>query len=387
MSSTLRILLVADYPDDPTLGSSKVAHKLREELGALGHRCDVVFTEEIGGRMGRNVRQGLAPALAARAIARRFAGGSYDVVEAASAEGLWFGAAKKLGWHRGTALVCRSNGLEHLNYARMVADHEASLTRKPWTRRIWYPLSRLSQVSAAARVSDRLIVLTESDRGFAVSQGWLPPDRIDVVPHGLSEIFRRELPAAERRGGGLLFCGTWDHAKGIAYLVRAFERLIDRGHEMRLTILGPGVPAPVVRGAFSERARMLVTVIARVPEARVLEEYRRHDILVMPSTYEGFGLVVIEALSQHLPVIATPVGCAAELIRTGETGLLVSPRDADAIAAAIVQLMAAPELRRRLADNGARLVSGMSWRETARKTLDVYDRALASGRRHGAAVA
>lgn len=378
----LRVLLVADYPDDPTLGSSKVAHKLREELTALGHHCDIIFTEEIGGRMGRNVRQGIAPALAARAIAKRFADAPYDVVDAASAEGLWFGAARKLGWHRDTALVCRSHGLEHLNYARMVDDHEAGLTRKPWTRRIWYPISRLSQVSAAARLADRLIVLTEADRRFAASHGWLATDRIDVVPHGLSDLFLDEPPAGRSRGGGLLFCGTWDHAKGIAYLVRAFERLIDRGHQWRLTVLGPGVAAPVVLGAFSERARALVTVVDRVPEARVLEEYRRHDVLVMPSSYEGFGLVVIEALSQHLPVIATPVGCAADLIRTGDTGILVPARDGEAIASAVTGLMTAPDLGRRLAENGARLVAGMSWRETARKTLEVYDASLAVIRRH-----
>ena len=57
-----------------------------------------------------------------------------------------------------------------------------------------------------------------------------------------------------------------------------------------------------------------MTIVGRVPEAEVMAAYRTHDVLVWPSTYEGFGMVVIEAMSQRLPVIATPVGCARTLI-------------------------------------------------------------------------
>ena len=57
---------------------------------------------------------------------------------------------------RRAAFVCRSNGLEHLNYARMVDDHREGLRGKPWSRRVWYPLSRLTQVTAAARLADSL---------------------------------------------------------------------------------------------------------------------------------------------------------------------------------------------------------------------------------------
>ena len=55
--------------------------------------------------------------------------------------------------------------------------------------------------------------------------------------------------------------------------------------------------------AFAPAVRPFVTVIDRAPEDRVMAEYRRHDALLFPSTYEGFGLVVIEAMSQRLPVI------------------------------------------------------------------------------------
>ena len=109
-----------------------------------------------------------------------------------------------------------------------------------------------------------------------------------------------------------------------------------------------------------------------------MTEYRRHDALLFPSTYEGFGLVVIEAMSQRLPVIATPIGCAASLVRDGETGLVVPVRNPDAIADAVTRLIGDPGLGRRVAGNARAQVAGMTWRATALQTIDVYRSAMAA---------
>ena len=375
----LRILIVGDYADDPRLGSAKVPHKLREEFRAAGHECDALFTSDLGERpRGRHLRQLAGPILAARAINRALTRGPYDVVDVASAEGLWFGVARRLGRGPATVFISRSNGVEHRNYSRMLDDSRAGLASKPWHRRIWYPVSRLAQVAGAARAADRLIVLTKSDRQFAIGRRWLPPDRVHVVPHGVSGRFLGVAAQLPTRGGGALFCGSWDHMKGIHYLVAAFNSLAASGRPVPLTVLGPGHAPQHVLGAFSEAARPHVRVLSRVPEEQVIEEYRRHDVLVFPSTYEGFGLVVLEAMSQGLPVIAAPVGCATDLIRDGETGVIVPPRDGAALAAAVTRLMQAPAERARLGRDGAALVSAMSWKRTAELTVQVYEAALAS---------
>ena len=114
----------------------------------------------------------------------------------------------------------------------------------------------------------------------------------------------------------------------------------------------------MVLSAFDEAVRPFVTVVDRASEDRVMAEYRRHDALIFPSTYEGFGLVVIEAMSQRLPVIATPVGCASSLIRDGETGFTVPLRDADALVAAIVRVHDHPAEAARAADAARRPCPG-----------------------------
>ena len=129
-----------------------------------------------------------------------------------------------------------------------------------------------------------------------------------VVPHGISQRFLDDAPTPDApRGAGLLFCGTWDYVKGITYLCAAINRLHAGGNDVRLTVLGPGVPAAPCSPALIAAVRPFVTVVDRVPEDRVMAEYRRHDLLLWTSSYEGFGLVLIEAMSQRLPVVATPV--------------------------------------------------------------------------------
>ena len=347
-------------------------HKLREEFVRLGHHCDALFADDIGVRpRQRHARDLLGPSLAAGAIAQAVRKrGVYDVIDVAGGEGAAFASLRRTGAAGGAALISRSNGLEHLNYARLLDDAQAGLTSKPWPRRIWYPIVRLRAVRRAIAVCDRLVVLNERERDYVVTRGWKPGEAVDVVSHGVSDRYlNAPPPPSHARGAGVLFCGTWNAMKGVPYLAAAFAALRER--PVRLTVLGGGQPEKTILAAFAPEARSRVSVLDRVPEHQVIEAYRRHDMLVMCSTYEGFGMVVPEAMSQGLPVVATPVGAARTLVRDGETGLIVPPRDSQAIAAAICRLLDDSELRARLAESARRAVAGLSWSAAAHRTLEV----------------
>lgn len=378
----MRILLVGDYPADATLGSAKVYYKLREEFAALGHECDLLMGPDIADRPTNwRVRQTVSPWLADRAIRRALRQrGLYDVVDVASAEGMVFAARRRAAFGDRPVIVSRSHGLEHLNYRRTLDDAADGLIDKPWTRRLYYPVVRLPQVAAAARLADAMIVLNPGDQAFAVDAGWKPAARVHVVPHGVSARFLANAPSPDApRGRGVLFCGSWDNVKGAPYLARAMSLLAASEDAPRLTILGPGVPEDVVLASFDEAARPFVRVIPRAPEDEVMRHFREHDVLVACSTYEGFGMVVVEAMSQRLPVVATPVGCAPMLIRNRENGVIVSPRDPAALAAALRRMMADAHLRRALGGRAAETVRPLTWRATAERTLDVYLQAVAGG--------
>ena len=368
----MRILLVGDYPADPTLGSAKVYYKLREEFAALGHDCDLLMGPDIADRPASwRVRQTVSPWLADRAIRRAVRErGPYDVVDVASAEGMVLAARRRAGLGSWPAIVSRSHGLEHLNYRRTLDDAADGLIDKPWTRRLYYPVVRLPQVAAAARLADAMIVLNPGDQRFATDAGWKPPERVHVVPHGVSARFLADAPpGAAPRGGGVLFCGSWDNVKGAPYLARAMALLAASGDAPRLTILGPGLPEDAVLASFEPQARPFVRVVPRAPEEEVMRHYREHDVLVACSTYEGFGMVVVEAMSQRLPVVATPVGCAPMLIRDGGNGVIVPPRDPAALAAALRRVMRDANLRRAMGDAAAQTVQPLTWRVRLRRRL------------------
>jgi glycosyltransferase involved in cell wall biosynthesis len=380
----MRILLVGDYARDPRLGSTKVLVKLQEEFRGLGHVCDLLLADDLG-TQSRNphLRRAIAPVNAFTAVRRAFrARGAYDVVDVASAEALWVAAARRAGAFDGAAVIARSNGLEHLDYKRMLDDHDHGLLDKPWTRRLVYPAVRLSQVAAAARVADRLILLNEADREFAIGRRWKSGDRIDVVPHGISSAYFSSAPPRDAsRGRGILFCGSWASVKGVPYLAKAFSAMVASGVRANLTVLGGSIADAEIRSAFGREAQEHLTIVRRAPETDVMMAYRTHDVLVLPSTYEGFGMVVIEAMSQRLPVVTTPVGCARTLVTDERTGLVVPPRDSEALAAALTRALADRGLRTRLADAAFDAVRDMTWTQTAQKTLATYEKARANGHR------
>src|SRR6185437_4117645 len=346
----MRILLVSDEPDDASMGGAKVALKVQAGLRGLGHYCDVLLRPQLGARpRSQRMRLATGPWSARKAVRRaEAAGGAYDIVDAASAEG-WMLA-------RGRAVVARSHGLEHRYYRELLQDAREGLLRKPWTH-----------------------------RDEVVARGWAAPEKIEVIPHGVDRAQWARAPESDApRGQGLLFCGWWTTSKGVAYLARAYGLLWARGVRPRLTLLGVGSAGAGwkameagIRASFPAEAQALLQLVPRTSdEAAVYDAYRQHDALVCPSTSEGFGMVVIEALSQRLPVVCSQSAGAAELLHDGREALLVSPRQPAAMAAALEQLLANPGLRRQLGEAGHERTRALSWDAIAARTLALYERTL-----------
>ncbi|HZL59299.1 MAG TPA: glycosyltransferase family 4 protein [Stellaceae bacterium] len=156
---------------------------------------------------------------------------------------------------------------------------------------------------------------------------------IDVIPYG-APAPRAAVPEAAPPGTPLrlLYVGHLTQRKGVAYLFEAMEKLKGAA---TLTLVGakPSVPCPAL-----ERALGRHNWLGRVTHDRVLEIMQRHDVFVFPSLFEGFGLVILEAMAQGLPVIATPNGGGPMVVADGTDGFIVPIRDADAIAERLMRL-------------------------------------------------
>ena len=187
---------------------------------------------------------------------------------------------------------------------------------------------------------------------------------IQIVPNGIDYDALSALPD-RRQGGHLLFVGRDERRKGLPVLLQAFRRLPG---EPELTLVGP-------TGEFGARVRAL----GRISAAGLRRELSRADVVVAPSLGgESFGVVLIEAMAAGVPVVASDIPGYRDV---AVAAVLVPPRDPDALARALGDLLHDDVRRARLAAGGRAEAARYAWPRVAERVLDVYRRAL---RRAGA---
>jgi glycosyltransferase involved in cell wall biosynthesis len=211
----------------------------------------------------------------------------------------------------------------------------------------------------------------------------VPASHIEIIHDGVDTDTFRPLEGIEKEPNGILFVGnSEDRNKGARYLVEALH-ILRREIDFHLTFVDRPreslelVPSLVKRWGLQSR----VTFTGRVSTEELVRLYNKAEILVSPSVYEGFGLPAAEAMACGVPVVATTAGAFPEVVADGETGWLVAPGDARALAGAIKRLMADPAERKRMGDAGRRrMQERFTWRETARKTVALYEEILSRRR-------
>jgi glycosyltransferase involved in cell wall biosynthesis len=231
-----------------------------------------------------------------------------------------------------------------------------------------------------ARRLPRTIVVSETSRRAVQEAFGLDPARLRVVHNGIDTAQFRPLPDVERQPDLLLYVGnSEDRNKGARYLIEALRILGDDRREYHLALVDHErkklklVPRLVQEYGLSSR----VHFTGHLETEELVRLYNRASLVVSPSLYEGFGLPAAEAMACGRPVIATTGGAFPEVIDHAETGWLVPPGDARALASAIRLLMDDEALRDRLGRAGREsIVRRFSWRKAAEETLAVYEELL-----------
>ncbi len=224
---------------------------------------------------------------------------------------------------------------------------------------------RALETAALARAAHVIVTSPLTGRTVATDFG-VPPGRITVAEPGTE-------PAARATGTGeplqLLAVGSIVPRKAYDILVRALASAASTA--WRLTIAGPTDRDPEALAAlqtaihetgFSSR----IDLIGPVATAELDKLYAAADLFLMPSLYEGYGMVLAEAMARGLPIVCTTGGAAAETVPAG-AGIKVAPGDERALSDAILRVLDDPVLRRRMSE--ASWAAGQKlprWEDTAR---------------------
>jgi phosphatidylinositol alpha-mannosyltransferase len=202
------------------------------------------------------------------------------------------------------------------------------------------------------------------------------PGDYKIIPNGVDvDRFQRAVPIARYRDGipNLLFVGRHEPRKGLLDMLRAFRLVRQAGVECRLLIVGSGPQEREARRYVATRRLQDVEFLGRVGDSVKDQLFRSADIYVSPATgRESFGIVLLEAMAAGVPIVASDIHGYKGVVRRGEQGLLTPPREPQAVADAIVRLLADPSLRARMAASGIERARQMSWESVAARVDDYY---------------
>jgi D-inositol-3-phosphate glycosyltransferase len=237
------------------------------------------------------------------------------------------------------------------------------------------PAIRLEQEARLVTEADRIVAATVVEQRRLIDDYGADAARVVVVPCGVdTALFRPGVPAEARAalglgaGGVVLYVGRLAPIKGLDTLLDALARLRAQGRSVRLLVIGGDTDEPLDGHEAELRRRVerlglreTVRFLGAQPQEILRGYYVAADVTVLPSYYESFGMVALEAMACGSPVIASRVGGLTTTVRDGVTGFLVPEGDAAALAARLDDVLSDADLRWRVGHEGVRWAAGHRW--------------------------
>jgi UDP-glucose:(heptosyl)LPS alpha-1,3-glucosyltransferase len=233
----------------------------------------------------------------------------------------------------------------------------------------------------------RIVAISERVRAQLKEHYNVPEDRIVTIPNGInlsrfdpSNISARKAVREHfdipQDAGLVLFVGSQYRLKGLEFAIRA---LAEMKTEAFLLVVGGDKVAPFKR--LAEQLNLADRVIFAGSRNDLPNIYPAADAFVLPTLYETFALVCIEAMASGLPVLACPVGGIEDYLRDGENGFHIQ-REPEEIAAKLDLVLNDPQLRKHLSEGGLATARNYAWHKIAKQYLNLFNDVLAEKARH-----
>lgn len=225
---------------------------------------------------------------------------------------------------------------------------------------------RTWQDERLVRKFDKFIVLTEEDKGY-----WGNLRNIEAIPNAVRPTDGRMSDVTAKR---VIAVGRLDYQKGFDRLIKAWNIVAQEPtlKDWKLDIFGQGEWQNMLEGMIRERNLQDRAHINR-PTNTINEEYLASSLIVMTSNYEGFGMVLVEAMSRGVPAVSFDCVCGpSDIISHGKNGLLVTNGDIEALAEAMKRIMLDGEYRKQLSLEAVKVVDKYSEEMVMHRWHDLF---------------
>lgn len=225
---------------------------------------------------------------------------------------------------------------------------------------------RTKQDEKIVRKFDKFVVLSQEDKGY-----WGNMDNIEVVPNAAMFLGDTYSDVSAKR---IIAVGRLDHQKSFDRLIQAWTLVqkTNKYGDWRLDIFGQGEWQGMLQQMI-ENAGLQKTACINRPTTKIGEEYARSSMLVMSSHYEGFPMVMIEAMACGLPVVSFDYKCGPkDIIQDGVNGLLVRDGDIEGLANAMMRLMENEEERKAMGRNARQVTETYSEASVMKRWMELF---------------
>ena len=246
--------------------------------------------------------------------------------------------------------------------------------------------ARFSTEKEVANDADHVVCFTEHEAGILVRSYGVPRNSITIIPCGVdTEMFSQgdKMEARSRLGVSdrhvILFVGRIEPIKALGTLIQAIELIEDKNSLKVLVVGGDSIGPEFQRMELMCKSLGIdnnVSFVGSVPQMELAIYYNAADVLVVPSKYESFGLVALEAMSTGTPVIASRVGGLATIVDDNKTGYLIPWQCPEPFARKLEILLANQSLLEAMGREAYRSAKEYSWSNVGRRLASLYSAAV-----------
>lgn len=232
------------------------------------------------------------------------------------------------------------------------------------------------EIDTLARFSDHIFVHGETlKQNVHIKYPFLRQDQTSVVPLGELSLFTRYPTDVVEESNAVLFFGRIRAYKGLEYFLESAALVAQKIPAARFIIAGDGDLQPYQK--LIKNVNNIEIINRYIPDEEVATIFKRASIVVLPYTQASQSAVIPVAYAFEKPVVTTRVGCLPDVVEDGRTGLIVPPRDAPALAEAIIKLLQNDVLRKTLGWNGYTMMKNqLGWEKIASTTINTYKKVI-----------